>query len=106
MVRSSTSAAASGRSTDRCDAPSTPATEAVEDPGCSQPPDRREGHHIVYWRHGGRTSLDNGLLLCGPCHGWSHAHDVTITHTGDGGLTFRDRSGRVIGTTYPRSSGL
>lgn len=75
-------------------------------PGCSQPPDRCEGHHIVYWRHGGSTSLANGLLLCGVCHGWIHDHGVTITHTGDGGLTFRDRSGRVIGTTYPRSSGL
>jgi hypothetical protein len=73
-------------------------------PGCSQPPDRTEGHHIVYWRHGGVTSLENAVLFCWPCHVWAHANDIVITRTADGGLTFHDRHGRCHGTSYPRSS--
>jgi Domain of unknown function (DUF222)/HNH endonuclease len=71
-------------------------------PGCHQPPDRTEGHHLVYWRHGGVTSLDNGALLCLPCHIWAHTNDIVITKTPDGGLAFHDRHGRYHGTSYPR----
>jgi len=33
-------------------------------PGCAQPPDWSERHHIVAWVDGGRTDLDNLTLLC------------------------------------------
>jgi hypothetical protein len=33
-------------------------------PGCDRPSAWCEAHHIVSWTAGGRTSLDNGVLLC------------------------------------------
>lgn len=33
-------------------------------PGCDIPAGWCEAHHITYWSHGGRTDLDNGVLLC------------------------------------------
>ncbi len=32
--------------------------------GCDRPLSWVEIHHLVPWRHGGRTDLSNGLLLC------------------------------------------
>jgi hypothetical protein len=37
-------------------------------PGCGQPPEGCERHHIVAWVDGGRTDLDNLTLLCGYHH--------------------------------------
>ena len=28
-------------------------------PGCADPPEWTEKHHVTPWRHGGRTDLDN-----------------------------------------------
>jgi hypothetical protein len=36
-------------------------------PGCGAPPGRCEAAHLKPWRDGGRTSIDNGILLC-PFH--------------------------------------
>ena len=33
-------------------------------PGCNAPPTVCEGHHITPWWAGGRTDIDNGVLLC------------------------------------------
>jgi hypothetical protein len=33
-------------------------------PGCVDPPEWTEKHHIIPWREGGRTDLDNLCLLC------------------------------------------
>jgi len=33
-------------------------------PGCGEPPGRCEAAHLTPWRDGGRTSIDNGILLC------------------------------------------
>jgi len=41
---------------------------------CGAPPGRTHAHHIVHWAHGGRTSLNNGALLCPACHANIH-HD-------------------------------
>ena len=38
---------------------------------CHAPPEHCEAHHIIWWDHGGRTDLDNGVMLCTRCH-----HDV------------------------------
>jgi hypothetical protein len=35
--------------------------------GCTHPPSFTEAHHIEWWSAGGRTDLDNGILLC-PFH--------------------------------------
>ena len=33
-------------------------------PGCHRPPEHCDVHHIVFWEHGGETSLDNTVLVC------------------------------------------
>ena len=43
-------------------------------PGCTRPPVMCHAHHIRHWIHGGVTSLDNLVLLCGH-------HHRTIHHT-------------------------
>jgi hypothetical protein len=44
-------------------------------PGCRRPPGMCEGHHIIYWEHGGPTDLSNLKLLCWQHHRAAHAHD-------------------------------
>ncbi|MDN4486697.1 DUF222 domain-containing protein [Demequina sp. SYSU T00039] len=39
---------------------------------CQAPPDFCDAHHLTYWRNGGRTDLDNGIMLCVGCHTWIH----------------------------------
>ena len=43
-------------------------------PSCTRPPVMCHAHHIRHWTHGGPTSLDNLVLLCGH-------HHRTIHHT-------------------------
>jgi hypothetical protein len=50
-------------------------------PGCSVHYDRCELHHIIWWRHGGRTDLDNLLPVCTKHHGKIH-HDNWIIELG------------------------
>lgn len=35
---------------------------------CGAPPGHTVAHHIRWWSQGGRTDLDNGILLCTRCH--------------------------------------
>jgi hypothetical protein len=37
-------------------------------PGCTRPPVMCHAHHIVHWADGGKTSLDNLVLVCGEHH--------------------------------------
>jgi len=37
-------------------------------PGCDQPPEWTEKHHIIPWARGGGTDVDNLVLLCGFHH--------------------------------------
>jgi len=43
-------------------------------PGCSVHYDRCKLHHVIWWRNGGRTDLDNLLPLC--AHHHSKVHDA------------------------------
>jgi hypothetical protein len=55
-------------------------------PGCERPPSWCEAHHIVFWaRDGGRTDLDDGILLCRHHHLLFHNNNWEIE---------RDRSRR------------
>ena len=45
-------------------------------PGCDQPPDRCQAHHVRQWTHGGPTDLDNLQLLCWHHHRQTHMHDA------------------------------
>ena len=56
-----------------CDAAVVPVV--VRDRGCARcgrPPSWWEAHHIVAWKHGGPTCLENVVLLCRACHRLVH----------------------------------
>ena len=65
----------------------------IRDRGCRFPgcPHTRflHGHHIRHWLHGGRTSLNNLVLLCPRHHRAVHEDGFAITIASDGGLVFR-----------------
>jgi len=52
--------------------------------GCGAPPGRAKVHHIRWWCHGGRTDLNNGVLLCTSCHHLIHDHGWDIRINGPG----------------------
>jgi hypothetical protein len=41
-------------------------------PGCHRSPEHCDVHHIVFWEHGGDTSLENTVLLCRRHHRLVH----------------------------------
>jgi hypothetical protein len=45
-------------------------------PGCNAPPAQCHAHHIVYWSHGGATTMDNGVLLCPEHHRMLHHSEL------------------------------
>jgi hypothetical protein len=52
-----------------------------------------EAHHIVWWRHGGRTSLDNLMLICSFHHRLVHEYGWTIERASDGAVAWRRPDG-------------
>lgn len=62
-------------------------------PGCDRPVSWTQAHHIVAWQDGGKTSLDNGVLLC-----LFHHHEIE-----KGDWTVFIRRGRAW-FTHPRGS--
>lgn len=68
-------------------------------PGCNAPPGIGEIHHCLWWYHEGRTSTDNGILLCWWHHTLVHQRRLTITRSNrpnSGHWVFTDRDGRVL----------
>jgi hypothetical protein len=61
-------------------------------PGCGS---RRftEAHHIVWWRHGGRTDLDNLVLTCSFHHRLVHEHRWSVERDEDGTVRWFDPGG-------------
>jgi hypothetical protein len=61
-------------------------------PGCGS---RRftEAHHVRWWRHGGRTDLDNLVLICSFHHRLVHEHGWLVTLDGDGTVRWFDPGG-------------
>jgi hypothetical protein len=53
-------------------------------------------HHIVAWKPGGRTDLDNLALLCVFHHGMVHRKGWTMTGDANAQLSFVGPSGRVM----------
>ena len=65
-------------------------------PGCDEPPGFGEIHHSLQWyRDGGPTSVELGILLCWHHHDWVHAHGITIARS-KGEWFFYDRHGWLI----------
>jgi hypothetical protein len=58
-------------------------------PGCSVGYDRCKLHHVIWWRHGGRTDLDNLLPVCSKHHANIHHDDWIIELGPDRQLTLR-----------------
>ena len=70
-------------------------------PGCTVAYDRCELHHVLWWRHGGRTDLDNLLPICTKHHAKIH-HDGWIVELGpDRQLTLRLPDGTIRSTGPP-----
>jgi hypothetical protein len=64
-------------------------------PGCDSR--RTDLHHMVWWRHGGRTSMNNLIPLCGAHHTLVHATAAITTRHGPGQYSFTNpATGRVI----------
>jgi len=57
-----------------------------------------DAHHIVHWAHGGKTKLDNLILLCGRHHRLVHEGGFGVSRKADGSLIFRHPDGRVLPT--------
>jgi hypothetical protein len=48
-------------------------------PGCATHFDRCELHHIIWWRNGGKTDVENLIPLCSRCHHRVHDDGWTIS---------------------------
>ena len=46
--------------------------------GCGAVPDECEAHHVIPWRRGGPTQIDNLVLVCWHCHDRIHDHNWQI----------------------------
>ena len=51
-------------------------------PGCRKPAGWCDAHHVIHWRHGGRTILINLVLLCDHHHHVVHQTGWTATFDG------------------------
>jgi hypothetical protein len=63
-------------------------------PGCLQTR-HLKAHHVVPWILGGRTDLDNLILLCQWHHTVVHEGGVSITADADGGWIFHKPDGQM-----------
>lgn len=74
-------------------------------PGCTAPPGYGEIHHCLWWYHQGRTSVDNGILLCWWHHTVVHQRHLTIGRSTEGAeaarWVFTDRDGRRLQAAPP-----
>ena len=55
-----------------------------------------DAHHIRHWANGGKTSLDNLVLLCRHHHRLVHEGGFGVERIADGALRFTRPDGRVI----------
>ena len=70
-------------------------------PGCSVGYDRCKLHHVIWWRHGGRTDLDNLIPICSHHHGNIHNDGWIIELGPHRQLTLRLPDGNVRNTGPP-----
>lgn len=95
-----------GRS-QRCFTPQQRLAMAVRDggcafPGCDRPPADCEAHHAVTtWLEGGRTNVDEGVLLC-PHHHHLVEPDVSRPPEGNWKITYDERGKPVFHTPVDR----
>ncbi|MEL6893418.1 MAG: HNH endonuclease signature motif containing protein [Actinomycetota bacterium] len=73
-------------------------------PGCTVHYDRCKLHHIIWWRHGGRTDLDNLLPVCTHHHTNIHNNSWDVSLGANRELTIHIPDGRTIHTGPPKRS--
>ncbi|MDI9917946.1 HNH endonuclease signature motif containing protein [Rhodococcus sp. IEGM 1379] len=60
-------------------------------------------HHVRFWGRGGKTNLDNLIMLCGTCHRALHHDQFTIAALGEQQFEFRTPDGDVLAPAPPIS---
>jgi hypothetical protein len=70
-------------------------------PGCTAVREL-EAHHLIPDEHGGKTELQNLILLCPRHHKLLHDHHIRTSGTGEQ-PTFTDKAGRAITTNQPHA---
>jgi hypothetical protein len=70
-------------------------------PACTVHYDRCKLHHVVWWRHGGRTDLDNLLPVCQHHHTRLHDERWKVTLGPSRELTITTRGGQIMQTGPP-----
>jgi hypothetical protein len=71
-------------------------------PGCHVRYGRTKLHHIVWWRHGGRTDLDNLLPVCVTHHQRIHNDGWTVSLGANRELTITLPDGQIMTTGPPK----
>jgi hypothetical protein len=71
-------------------------------PGCCVRFSRTKLHHVVWWRHGGRTDVANLLPLCELHHQRVHHDGWLLTLTRDRNLTIELPDGQIMTTGPPK----
>jgi predicted restriction endonuclease len=66
--------------------------------------DRCKLHHIIWWRHGGRTDLDNLIPICTHHHTRLHDHGWDVQLGPNRELTITLPDGNVLASGPPRRS--
>ena len=51
--------------------------------GCGRPPGWCDAHHVIHWQHGGRTDLENLVLLCDHHHHVLHQPGWIVKFDGE-----------------------
>ena len=70
-------------------------------PGCRVRYSRTKLHHIIWWRHGGLTDLDNLLPVCEIHHQNIHHNGWLITLGPNRELTIQLPDGQIMTTGPP-----
>ena len=73
-------------------------------PGCAVHYDRCRLHHVIWWRNGGRTDLDNLLPICQHHHSLLHNNNWDVTLGANRELEIRIPDGTVMRAGPPRRS--
>ncbi len=73
-------------------------------PGCAVHYDRCKLHHIIWWRNGGRTDLDNLIPICTHHHTRLHDHGWDVQLGPNRELTITLPDGNVLASGPPRRS--
>ena len=68
-------------------------------PGCRRPP--VDCHHIVWWTHGGPSTLGNAAWLCSFHHWLTHERGWQMWRRRDRGFNWRSPDGRFVGGIPP-----